>query len=122
MGYGNHSVRSLDYFGHVYPVRCLAPEPDVIDGVASSQSIADAVARVYGGHVDRSLLCGGGSGAPLAKDTTSSPSSSPSSSADPPTGEPVQVTTSTSTSTAVGEEAPTTAASAASSTMAPQHD
>merc|ERR1711972_633684 len=79
MGYGKQSVRSMDYFGHEYPVRCLAPESDVIDGVASSQSIAEAVARVYGGHVDRSLLCGGGSGTPLPEDTTSSPSSSRSS-------------------------------------------
>merc|ERR1712060_843391 len=120
MGYGNQSVRSMDYFGHEYPVRCLAPEPNVIDGVASSQSIADAVARVYGGHVDRSLLCGGGSGTPLPEDTTTSPSSSPSSSEAPPSAQPGQVTTSTSTSTGVGEETSTTAASAAATTA--QHN
>merc|ERR1712151_405544 len=102
-GYGNKSGRSMDYFGHEYPVRCLAPEPNVIDGVASSESIAEAVARVYGGHVDRSLLCGGGSGTPLPEDTTSSPRSSSSSSEAPPTAEPIQVTTRTSTSTITGE-------------------
>merc|ERR1712060_656853 len=121
-GYGNQSVRSMDYFGHEYPVRCSAPEPDVIDGVASSQSIADAVARVYGGHVDRTLLCGGGSGTPLPEGTTTSPSSSRSSSEAPSTTSDDQVTTSTSTSTGAAEDTSTSAGGAAASTLAPHHD
>jgi len=55
-GYGNDTVKTMDYFGQELPVKCLAP----VASPPSGTTMPEAVARVYGGHVDDSLMCGGG--------------------------------------------------------------
>merc|ERR1711972_1196564 len=69
-GYGDALVACMDYFGYEFDVPCITPMPNPEAG--PNVSMAEAVARVYGGRVDLERMC---QKSPLLRTTTATTTS-----------------------------------------------